>query len=85
MEATHDEAVVQWRAHFHVPISVKEIGLLQSTQDDIVTLLGLQKAKPFTNHLEVETYTWEVLPEQMKLPIAQSISNELNWVIDILA
>lgn len=85
LEATDDEVVVQWRAHFHVPISVKEIGLLQSTQDDIVTLLGLQKAKPFTNHLEVETYTWEVLPEQMKLPIAQSISNELNWVIDILA
>jgi len=85
LEADEDEKVVQWRSHFHVPISVKEIGLLQSTQDDIVTLLGLQKAKPFTNHLEVETYTWEVLPEQMKLPIAQSISNELNWVIDTLA
>lgn len=85
LAATEDETVVQWRSHFHVPISVKEIGMLQSTQDDIVTLLQLQKAKPFTNHLEVETYTWEVLPKQIKLPIAQSISNELNWVIDTLA
>lgn len=76
--------IAQWRSHFHVPISIKEIGLLQSTQDDITTLLELQKNKPFTNHLEVETYTWEVLPEQIKLPIAQSISNELNWVINIL-
>nr|WP_121269497.1 metabolite traffic protein EboE [Pedobacter schmidteae] len=80
-----NKAVTQWRSHFHVPISIKEIGLLQSTQDDIITLLQLQKNQPFTNHLEVETYTWEVLPEQIKLPIAQSISNELNWVIDTLA
>lgn len=79
------EGVTQWRSHFHVPISIKEIGLLQSTQDDIITVLELQKAKPLTNHLEVETYTWEVLPDQLKLPIAQSISNELNWVIDQLS
>lgn len=85
LAASDDENVVQWRSHFHVPISIKEIGLLQSTQSDITTLLALQKTQPFTNHLEVETYTWEVLPEQIKLPIAQSISNELNWVIDTLA
>lgn len=76
-----NEEAIQWRAHFHVPISIKEIGLLQSTQDDITAVLELQKNAPFTDHLEVETYTWEVLPEQLKLPIAQSISNELNWVI----
>ena len=76
--------VQQWRAHFHVPISIQEIGLLESTQSDIVEVLALQKANPFTNHLEVETYTWEVLPEQLKLPITQSISKELQWVIDQL-
>lgn len=84
LEAEHDENVLQWRSHFHVPISIQEIGLLQSTQEDITTVLDLQKTKPFTNHLEVETYTWEVLPEQIKLPIAQSISNELNWVLDTI-
>lgn len=75
----HD--VIQWRAHFHVPISVQDIGALQSTQQDIIELLELQKSEPFTDHLEVETYTWEVLPEQLKIPIAESISNELEWVI----
>ncbi|MFA4867044.1 MAG: metabolite traffic protein EboE [Pedobacter sp.] len=85
LEAENDDDVLQWRSHFHVPISIQEIGLLQSTQEDIVKVLQLQKAKPFTNHLEVETYTWEVLPEQIKLPIAQSISNELNWVINALS
>lgn len=74
--------VEQWRSHFHIPISIKEIGLLQSTQDDILKVMELQKNQPFTNHLEVETYTWSVLPEQLKLPAAQSIINELNWVIN---
>jgi len=76
--------VEQWRAHFHVPISIQEIGVLESTQSDIVEVLSLQKDNPFTSHLEVETYTWEVLPEQIKLPITQSISKELQWVIDEL-
>ncbi|MES2827230.1 MAG: metabolite traffic protein EboE [Bacteroidota bacterium] len=79
-----NEEVTQWRAHFHVPISIKEIGLLDSTQDDIIRVLELQKKEPFTNHLEVETYTWEVLPEQIKLPITESISKELLWVVDQL-
>jgi hypothetical protein len=74
--------VKQWRAHFHVPISLQEIGYLQSTQDDILNVIDLQKKQPFTNHLEIETYTWEVLPEKIKLPITQSIINEINWVIN---
>jgi hypothetical protein len=84
LEDFDHQDVKQWRAHFHVPISIQEIGLLESTQSDIVEVLTLQKAKPFTNHLEVETYTWEVLPQQLKLPITQSISKELQWVIDQL-
>ncbi|MHA4893284.1 metabolite traffic protein EboE [Pedobacter sp. PWIIR3] len=74
----------QWRAHFHVPISIREIGALSSTQNDIIEVLNIQKSKPFTQHMEVETYTWEVLPEQIKLPITESISKELLWVADQL-
>ena len=72
----------EWRAHFHVPISTGNIGLLQSTQNDILEVLNIQKQEPFTSHLEVETYTWEVLPEGLKIPIAQSIIKELDWVIN---
>ena len=74
--------VQEWRAHFHVPISLQEIGVLEATQTDILNVLERQKKQPFTHHLEVETYTWEVLPAQIKIPIAQSIINELSWVID---
>jgi hypothetical protein len=81
LEDFNEQTPAEWRAHFHVPISVEQIGNLQSTQDDILQVLALQKQNPFTNHLEVETYTWEVLPKGLKIPIGQSIIKELDWVI----
>jgi hypothetical protein len=76
--------VVEWRAHYHVPLFVDSYGVLNSTQSDIETVLGIHEADPFTFHLEIETYTWEVLPAEMRLPLSESICRELRWVIDIL-
>ena len=76
--------VKEWRAHFHVPVFAENLQLLRSTQSDIVEVLKIQKSIPFSNHLEVETYTWEVLPESLKMPIDQSIIRELNWVKGLL-
>ncbi|QNR85810.1 metabolite traffic protein EboE [Pedobacter riviphilus] len=77
-------AVQEWRAHFHVPIFVEDMGLIQSTQSDIIEVLNLQKNSPFTTHLEVETYTWEVLPTALKAPLNDSIIRELAWVKTLL-
>jgi hypothetical protein len=76
--------IKEWRAHFHVPVFSENLGLLKSTQSDIIEVLQIQKANPFTSHLEVETYTWEVLPDSLKMPIDLSISRELNWVKEVL-
>lgn len=70
----------EWRSHFHVPVFLEQYGLLGSTREDIQTVLTLQRQQPFTTHLEVETYTWDVLPTDLKLPVAESIARELNWV-----
>ena len=70
----------EWRAHFHVPLFEAQYGILQSTQQDIIEVLQLHCAAPFTNHLEVETYTWEVLQPQLKIPLTYSIIRELQWV-----
>jgi hypothetical protein len=78
LAATDDSA--EWRAHFHVPVFLESFGLLQSTQADIVKVLALQAQTPFTNHLEVETYTWGVLPEALKIPLTQSVIREMEWV-----
>lgn len=77
--------VNEWRAHYHVPVFEEDLGVLQSTQSDIMELLDIHKNHSITNHLEVETYTWEVLSDTLKLPIDQSIIRELKWVNDHLA
>jgi hypothetical protein len=74
----------EWRTHFHVPLFIRDYPGLSSTQGDIVTVLNYLKAHPIGAHLEIETYTWEVLPAAMKLDIATSIEREYNWVIDRL-
>lgn len=73
-------AAQEWRAHFHVPVFTASIDPLQTTQTDIREVLALQTAASFTQHLEVETYTWEVLPDALRLPLNDSIIRELEWV-----
>jgi hypothetical protein len=74
----------EWRSHFHVPLFVQDYGLLKSTQDDIRDVLSFQCLEPFTKYLEVETYTWEVLPDALKQPLSESIIREMEWVINYL-
>jgi hypothetical protein len=76
-----NEDAAEWRAHFHVPIFLEQFGLLSSTQGDIKEILSIWGAQKFTKHLEVETYTWNVLPPELKIPITSSISRELAWVV----
>ena len=82
LDTTEDE---EWRIHFHVPIFVDNYGTLSSTQNQIsLVLKEILKTPSLTNHLEVETYTWEVLPSDIRLSLGESISRELAWVIDKL-
>ena len=77
----HSTKDLEWRVHFHVPIFLDNYGTFQSTQEDIVEVLKLVNAdSSITNHLEVETYTWEVLPEDTHLTLGEAISQELGWV-----
>ncbi|MEM9526789.1 MAG: metabolite traffic protein EboE [Bacteroidota bacterium] len=72
------------RTHFHVPIFTEEYGALQSTRSDIETVLRLWQEQPFSPHLEVETYTWDVLPDNNQLELTESIYRELIWVVETL-
>lgn len=79
-----EPAYQELRTHFHVPIFTERYGALQSTRSDIETVLQLWSKAPFTPHLEVETYTWDVLPDKNQLSLTQSIYRELAWVVDQL-
>ena len=74
----------QWRVHFHVPIFLNKLGKFSTTQDYIKNVLS-QYNKIGCDHFEVETYTWNVLPEKYRNNnIVTSIARELNWVLDFL-
>lgn len=79
-----DENISSWRVHFHVPLFLENYGVLSSTQSDIVDTINVHKNKPFTNHLEIETYTWGVLPTEFQAPLNESIIREINWVKGLL-
>jgi hypothetical protein len=75
----------EWRIHFHVPIFIRDYQILHSTQDDIVSVLNLLQTNPTCKCIEIETYTWDVLPLEMKLDLLASIQREYEWVLAILA
>jgi hypothetical protein len=75
----------EWRIHFHVPIFREALGPFASTQAFLAQLLAIQARAPFTEHLEVETYTWDVLPEEHRgEPVADAVARELRWTLDQL-
>jgi sugar phosphate isomerase/epimerase len=72
----------EWRVHFHVPIFVERYGALQSTQDHLREVI--ERVRGRTSHLEIETYTWDVLPPELKASSVDSIAREYEWVLDVL-
>ena len=71
----------EWRVHCHVPIFMDDLGAFSSTRSFISEVLGIHRLQPISGHLEVETYTWNVLPEHLRAGgMEQAIARELNWV-----
>ncbi len=79
-----DKDFGELRAHFHVPVFLERYESLYSTQDQILKTLDVLKNFPVTRHLEVETYTWDVLPEAMRKDLDASVARELEWLANQL-
>jgi sugar phosphate isomerase/epimerase len=79
-----------WRIHFHVPVHRAEVAGFATTRDAITPALAAALAAPGPlPHLEVETYTWGVLPGDERASgdaaLVDGIARELAWAIDLLA
>ena len=71
----------EWRVHFHVPIFLDRLAPFASTQSFIRDVLAIHRASPVSAHLEVETYTWGVLPEPFRSgSVDEAVARELAWV-----
>lgn len=84
LQNIYNAEAMEWRIHFHVPVFIKQYNNLQSTQEEIVQVLEILKKETKTHHLEVETYTWEVLPPEIQIELVPSIQRELEWVLEHL-
>ncbi|MBA4159396.1 MAG: metabolite traffic protein EboE [Gemmatimonadetes bacterium] len=70
-----------WRIHFHVPLFRERLGPFANTQPWLGELIRLLRREPVPPHLEVETYSWDVLPERFRgEPVTDAIARELDWV-----
>jgi hypothetical protein len=76
----------EWRTHFHVPVFLDSLGEFGTTRFAIEEALRFHKANPLSRQLEIETYTWDVLPEHLKTgDIVDYVTRELEWVRSQLA
>ncbi|MGW6025198.1 metabolite traffic protein EboE [Streptomyces sp. NPDC055099] len=79
-----------WRAHFHVPLHAPPAPPLTSTLPVLKETLSLLVGgpDPRTRHLEVETYTWQALPPELRPrsrpQLADGIAAELTLARDLL-
>ena len=84
LERIGDPRAREWRIHFHVPIFLESYAALRSTQPELKRVLELVQARGATSHLEIETYTWDVLPPELRSELVDSIAREYEWVLDVL-
>jgi sugar phosphate isomerase/epimerase len=72
------------RVHFHVPIYLDQIGPLGTTQHEILPAIKAARELHDCKHFEVETYAWNVLPqEHQRNTLAEGIADELLWMLDL--
>jgi len=77
-----------WRVHFHAPLHAEPEPPLRTTADELTTALGELLGGPHAvcDHVEVETYTWSVLPEHLRPHdregLVAGLAAELAWTRD---
>lgn len=75
------DPAAEWRVHFHLPVFAAPMPPVGSTRDVLERVLALHRDRPIARHLEVETYTWDVLPADFRRhDVATGIAKEIAWV-----
>ena len=81
------EGDAEWRIHFHVPLHCPPTKLFDTTADQLQAAIAVLGANPsLCSHVEMETYTWEVLPSEMKQrDVVDQLAAEYDWTLGELA
>ncbi len=74
---------VPWRVHVHIPLHARPAPPLRATSEVLTAAVDAVLAAPHGDaaHLDVETYTWSVLPAALRPEsLVEGIAAELGWV-----
>jgi sugar phosphate isomerase/epimerase len=74
-----------WRIHFHVPVDARDLGPLLTTRADLEAALRHAEQLDYAPHLEVETYTWPVMPGTQQTSLPERITREMLSAGELLA
>ena len=87
VESGEGEQGDEWRIHFHVPLHASPGHGMGDTRDHVrKTLDWLSRNPEKCRHLEMETYTWEVLPENLRsLKVVDQVAEEYFWTLHALS
>jgi len=82
-EGPVEEKGDEWRVHFHVPIHTRPEAIFADTRDHVSGVLELLGKDPgWCSHFEMETYTWEVLPEELRaVNVVDQLVAEYGWCL----
>ncbi|MBB5032247.1 metabolite traffic protein EboE [Prosthecobacter vanneervenii] len=77
----------EWRVHFHIPIHAQPGGGFDSTRDHLIGAMDWLAQNPTKcQHIEMETYTWEVLPQEMRSgDVVDQLVREYEWTLAEMA
>jgi hypothetical protein len=81
--AISDPESTEWRIHFHIPLHSRPGPPFDTTTPHLLGLLDVLKEQPnLCSHLEMETYTWEVLPPELKnRSVVDQLASEYEWTL----
>ena len=68
-----------WRVHYHVPVDAHHLGPLSTTRPDLLKALTAIAELEYAPHLEVETYTWEVLPGDGPADLVEGLTERTGF------
>ena len=73
----------EWRVHFHIPLHAEPGGDFGSTRDHLLGAMDWLARQPQKcAHIEMETYTWEVLPAELRSgDVADQVVREYEWTL----
>ena len=73
----------EWRVHFHIPLHSQPESVFGTTADHLAGALDvLAEQRQICKHLEMETYTWEVMPRAMhSADVADQLEKEYRWTL----